>query len=77
MQWDDLKHFLAVARAPRVVITNSTFSYRAAYVGNALHGADHHVVLPRFFDRSQNNGRAWLHDERWDVVEDLPGGWGP
>lgn len=68
--------FLTVAAARRIVLTNSTFSYWAAYVSNAVHG-DNHAQLwaPRFFDRSRNGGRSWLLDERWTVVEDIPGGW--
>lgn len=68
--------FAVVASAKRLVITNSTFSYWAAHVGNVLHGDNHaQVWAPRFFDRTQNGGRSWLLDERWSVVEDLPGGW--
>lgn len=68
--------FLAIAATRRLVITNSTFSYWAAHVGNVLRGDNHaEVWAPRFFDRSQNGGRSWLLDERWSIVEDIPGGW--
>lgn len=68
--------FLTVAAARRIVLTNSTFSYWAAYVSNAVRGDNHQQVwAPRFFDRSRNGGRSWLLDERWSVVEDIPGGW--
>lgn len=68
--------FAAVAAARRAVISNSTFSYWAAHVGNVLHGDNHaQVWAPRFFDRTQNEGRSWLLDERWSVIEELPGGW--
>ena len=68
--------FVRVASATRIIVTNSTFSYWAAYVSNMLHGGTHaQVWAPRFFDRSRNGGRGWLLDERWSVVEDIPGGW--
>jgi hypothetical protein len=68
--------FATVSSARRMVITNSTFSYWAAHVSNVVHSDNHEQVwAPRFFDRTQNDGRSWLLDSRWSVVEDLPGGW--
>ena len=68
--------FETVARARRMVITNSTFSYWAAHVSNVVHQDNHSQVwAPRFFDRSQNGGRSWLLDERWSVLETIPQGW--
>lgn len=68
--------FMTVSAARRAILSNSTFSYWAAHVGNVLHGDNHASVwAPRFFDRTQNGGRSWLLDERWTVVEELPGGW--
>ena len=68
--------FATVARARRMIITNSTFSYWAAHVSNVVHEDNHPLVwAPRFFDRSQNGGRSWLLDERWSIVEELDGGW--
>lgn len=73
-----VEDFSIVSAARRLVITNSTFSYWAAHVGNVLHGDNHaQVWAPRFFDRTQNDGRSWLLDERWSVIEDLPEGWEP
>lgn len=71
-----LDDFVAVATARRAVLANSTFSYWAAHISNILH-ADNHAQIwaPRFFDRTQNGGRSWLLDERWSIVEELPGGW--
>lgn len=71
-----VRDFAAVAGARRMVITNSTFSYWAAHLSNLVHGDNHaEVWAPRFFDRTQNGGDSWLLDERWSIVEDLPGGW--
>ena len=68
--------FVTVSSARRAVLSNSTFSYWAAHLGNVLHGDNHASIwAPRFFDRSQNGGRSWLLDERWSIVEELPGGW--
>lgn len=72
-----VEDFDIVSRGRRVVVSNSTFSYWAAHVGNVLHDDNHaEVWAPRFFDRTQNGGRSWLLDPRWSVVEDLPSGWG-
>lgn len=71
-----VEDFGIVSGARRVVVSNSTFSYWGAHVGNVLHGDNHaEVWAPRFFDRSQNGGRSWLLDPRWSVVEELPSGW--
>ena len=73
---DAVVHFVRIASSRRIVVTNSTFSYCAAYVSNVLHGDNHDEVwAPDFFDRTQNGGRSWLLDSRWSVVRDLPGGW--
>lgn len=71
-----VEDFAVVSSARRAIITNSTFSYWAAHVGNVVHGDNHSQVwAPRFFDRTQNGGRSWLLDERWSVVEKLDTGW--
>lgn len=71
-----ISDFSIVSGARRLVITNSTFSYWAAHVSNMTHGDNHaEIWASRFFDRTQNGGRSWLLDERWSIVEDLPGGW--
>lgn len=71
-----VEHFLRVARARRMIITNSTFSYWAAYVSNVINAHEPgQIVAPLFFDRSRNGGHSWLLDSRWSVVGDIPGGW--
>lgn len=71
-----VENFFEVASAYRMVITNSTFSYWAAMVSNVRYGDNHaRVVAPRFFDRTRNGGRSTLVDERWTIIESLPGGW--
>lgn len=68
--------FFRLVQTRRLVMTNSTFSYWAAMLGNAIHGDNHaQVWAPRFFDRSVNQGRSQLLDDRWSIVEDIPGGW--
>lgn len=69
------QHFATICGAPRLVVTNSTFSYWGGYVGDVLHGRGHEVWAPRFFNRHQNDGRSWLLAENWNVVETIPGGW--
>jgi hypothetical protein len=67
--------FLMVAHR-RLVMTNSTFSYWAARIGTQIHGDNHRQIwAPRFFDRSRDGGRSTLVDERWTIVEEIPGGW--
>ncbi len=70
-------HLLDIASARRLVLTNSTFSYWGAYISNVLHSDNHaEIWAPRFHSRTYDRGRAWQLDERWSIVEDLPGGWG-
>ncbi len=69
-------NLMALARANRIVMTNSTFSYWGAHLSNALRGNNHSLCwAPDFFDRTRNGGRAFLLDPRWSVVRDIPGGW--
>lgn len=70
--WGDL---LELARSPRLVLTNSTFSYWGAHLSNELHGAFALTVAPWFHRRDIDDGRAWFLDPRWTIVEDIPGGW--
>lgn len=64
-----LSDFRALATARRSVITNSTFSYWAAYTAGVLHDGAVTVVAPSFFSRNQNDGRAWHLDPRWTVLD--------
>ncbi len=67
------RDLMEVASSARLVITNSTFSYWAAYISNATHGTYAQTWAPRFFWRS---GRPTTSlDPRWTIVENLPGGW--
>jgi hypothetical protein len=69
------EQFRSVATSMRVIGTNSTFSYWAAYVSNMLFGSSAHVIMPDFHRRMKNDGRAYQHDPEWDIVRDIPGGW--
>lgn len=69
------EQFREVATSMRVIGTNSTFSYWAAYVSNMLFGSSAHVIMPDFHRRLKNDGRAYQHDPEWDIVRDIPGGW--
>ncbi len=65
-----------VASSRRVVLTNSTFSYWAGYIGGVVHGDNHRdVLVPWFHDRKVNGGAAYQLDPRWSVVESIDGGW--
>ncbi|GAA4407766.1 hypothetical protein GCM10023168_24190 [Fodinibacter luteus] len=67
--------FRAVATSPRIIGTNSTFSYWAGYVSSFLHGEQAQVVVPAFHARHVDGGRAYQLDPAWTIVEDIPGGW--
>lgn len=64
-----------VAGAERVIITNSTFSYWACYIGDALHGDSHQVVAPAFFRHDDGAERSHHLRSTWNVIEEIPGGW--
>lgn len=65
-----------VAGARRLVITNSTFSYWASYIGDTLHGDEHQVVAPSVFRYADGQPvRSHLLRPNWTVIDDIPGGW--
>lgn len=70
-----IQNFVDVATAQRLILTNSTFSYWAAYVSNVLHNNHRSVVAPWFHARSHEHGRAYQLNPRWTIIEDIPGGW--
>lgn len=67
--------FRMVATSPRIIGTNSTFSYWGGYVSNVIHGPQSTVVMPAFHARHMDGGRAYQLDPAWEIVEDIPGGW--
>jgi hypothetical protein len=65
---DPLANFHSVARASRIIGTNSTFTYWAAYVAGVIHpGAA--VVMPRFHARMTHGTDAHQLDPRWTVLD--------
>ena len=71
-----IDNFADLSGARRLVISNSTFSYWAAYVSTVLHGDNHRqVIAPSFFSRSRQGVVGWELDPRWTIVADIPGGW--
>lgn len=61
-----LRDFCEVATRRRLIITNSSFSYWAAYVSNVLFGDNHASVhVPRMHRWDMFEGDAWQLDPRW------------
>lgn len=65
---DPLANFLAVAGASRIIGTNSTFTYWAAYVAGVVHPAAE-VIMPRFHARMAHGTDAHQLDPRWTVLD--------
>ena len=62
--------FMTLARGRALILANSTFSYWAAYVSQALHGAEHlGVWAPAFHQANVRDGEPWQHDPRWTSLE--------
>lgn len=73
-----LEDLATLAAAESLVLANSTFSYWGAYLNNVVHSGGHdRVWAPRFHARHLNGGHAWQLDPRWNVIEQVPGGWDP
>ncbi len=68
-------HLALLANAPRLILTNSTFSYWGGYLSSWRFGRPEQVVAPWFHIRTDLNGAAWQLDPRWTIVEDIPTGW--
>lgn len=75
-------HQLALlAASPRLILTNSTFSYWAGYLSNRVHAAHSpasncaQVWAPWFHSRAWDGGAADQLDPRWSIVKTIPGGW--
>jgi hypothetical protein len=65
---DPRANFRAVAAASRIVGTNSTFTYWAAYTAGVVHH-DPQVIMPAFHARGVEGGRAVQLDPHWIAVE--------
>ncbi|WP_308492928.1 alpha-1,2-fucosyltransferase [Microbacterium terrisoli] len=66
---DPVANFVAVAGARRIIGMNSTFTYWAAYVSDAMN-ADAEIVMPKFHSRLYADTDAHQLDPRWTA---LPG----
>jgi hypothetical protein len=66
-----VEQFLILARSPRLILANSTFSYWGAYLSDVIHGqAD--VWAPDLHSRAAMAGRAWQHAPWWTTVATVP-----
>lgn len=65
---DPVENFLAVAGARRIIGTNSTFTYWAAYVADVLHD-DAEIVMPSFHARTPKGADAYQLDPRWRTID--------
>ncbi len=68
-------HLAILANAPRLILTNSTFSYWGGYLSAWLTERPEWVVAPWFHTRDHADGAAWQLDPRWSIVRDIPSGW--
>jgi hypothetical protein len=64
---DAVSNFLEVAGASRIIGTNSTFTYWAAYVSGALHH-EPQIIMPLFHARMAQGSDAFQLDPRWTAV---------
>lgn len=65
---EPVANFLAVCSASRIIGTNSTFSYWAAYVADEMH-RDAQIVMPRFHSRLPGFEDANQLDPRWTAID--------
>lgn len=76
-----IEHLATLAASPRLILTNSTFSYWGGYLAewrtrNAENMEPNGVWAPAFHNRFfSDGGRATQLHPHWHVVEDIPGGW--
>ncbi len=68
MPTDPQANFRVVAGASRIVGTNSTFTYWAAYTAGAVHDRPQ-IIMPSFHARTVNDGRAVQLDPRWIAID--------
>ncbi len=68
-------HLAALANAPRLILTNSTFSYWGGYLSTWATNRPDWVVAPWFHRREDEGGAAWQLDPNWTIVKDIPSGW--
>lgn len=68
-------HLAILANAPRLILTNSTFSYWGGYLSRWRFGDPRQIVAPWFHIRTELGGAAWQLDPDWTVVRDIPSGW--
>lgn len=75
-----VEDFLAVTYADAAILTNSTFSMWAGYLGSAL-TPGRPTYTPLFdwrrsldSDAAVTRSKLWL--PQWNAIDDIPGGWG-
>ncbi|MDQ4501362.1 alpha-1,2-fucosyltransferase [Sinomonas sp. ASV322] len=69
-----------LAASPRLILTNSTFSYWGGYLSSRIHGtggtSNHgRIWAPWFHRRDIYGGRAPQLDPRWSTIREIRGGW--
>ncbi|MBP1326221.1 hypothetical protein JOF28_001453 [Leucobacter exalbidus] len=73
-------HQLALlAASPRLILTNSTFGYWGGYIADVLRASAQHKAqgtwAPAFHSRAFPGNLANQLSDRWNVIEQIPGGW--
>jgi hypothetical protein len=70
---DPVRDFTMVSQSNLIGLTNSTFSYWAAYMSAVHAGRDSVTVwAPDFHSRGVRDGRPWQHDPAWHVIDVAP-----
>ena len=74
---DSRSDLATLAGAHRLILAISTFSYWGGFIGDELHPG-REVWVPWFLCRDLDGGDS-ARDiaPHWNVVRDIPGGWGP
>ena len=77
LHYPDLKEdkaissFLWVAKSKNLVLSNSTFSFWAAYISNHLYQSQGNTICPIFGSRRIENTDLYQYNPKWVMVRDF------
>ncbi|SFI24340.1 alpha-1,2-fucosyltransferase [Halpernia frigidisoli] len=66
-----ISSFLRISKSQNLILSNSTFSFWAAYISNYLYGSAEKTYCPIFGSRRMENTDLYQFDPNWQMIKDF------